>query len=459
VISKSISCVLQIGLIFEEGQGDDCRVSLMRHRMTVANSLFPSLEPHPERASVLGEVHARPFHPLSTPARLIHFAFMTDSAEAAKARADLIEFCRARGLHGPDPGTKHFRLSLGGQSLRFEQHSEFATYTLEVPGGEETPFLPAAGDLASAFAGLKQPGRHLVSVDLHLVRAVEETVLDSLFDPSSLAASTVLGGRAVVGCDFLPINGFVRILVIDRGLDPASAGALAVRLLEIETYRILALLGLPEAQRRAPAVAEAETTLASISDSLVAGGGSDDHKLLDRLTSLAAKVEADATAAAFRFGASRAYEGIVEQRLIAIGEAPVGMRPTIAAFLSRRLQPAMRTCHMLQGRMGDLSVKLARASNLLRTRVDVEIERQNRDLLHSMNERTRMQLRLQQTVEGLSVAAIGYYVVSLLSYVFKAAHETGLMKMEPGVAAAISVPVALLGIWLIVRRIRRRHLD
>jgi uncharacterized membrane-anchored protein len=114
---------------------------------------------------------------------------------------------------------------------------------------------------------------------------------------------------------------------------------------------------------------------------------------------------------------------------------------------------------MLQGRMGDLSVKLARASNLLRTRVDVEIERQNRDLLHSMNERTRMQLRLQQTVEGLSVAAIAYYVVSLLSYVFKAAHETGLMKMEPGVAAAISVPVALLAIWLIVRRIRRRHLD
>jgi len=427
--------------------------------MTVANSLFPTLTPHSERASVLGEVHARPFHPLTTPARLIHFAFMTNASEAAQARADLIEFCRARGLHGPDPGSKHFRLTMGGQSLRFEQHSEFATYTLEVPGGEETPFLPAAGDLASAFAGLKQPGRHLVSVDLHLVRGVEETVLDELFDPSSLAASTVLGGRGVVGCDFLPVNGFVQILVIDRGLDPASAGALALRLLEIETYRLLALLGLPEAQRRAPDVAEAETALASISSSLVAGGGSDDHMLLDRLTALAAKVEAEATAAAFRFGASRAYEGIVQQRLIAIGEAPVGMRPTLAAFLSRRLQPAMRTCHMLQERMGDLSVKLARASNLLRTRVDVEIERQNRDLLQSMNERTRMQLRLQQTVEGLSVAAIAYYVVSLLSYVFKAAHETGLMKMEPGVAAALSVPVALVAIAMIVRRIRRRNHD
>ena len=124
------------------------------------------------------------------------------------------------------------------------------------------------------------------------------------------------------------------------------------------------------------------------------------------------------------------------------------MRQTLSAFLSRRLQPAMRTCHMLQERQADLSVKLARAANLLRTRVDVEIEHQNRDLLRSMNDRTRMQLRLQQTVEGLSVAAISYYVVSLGSYVFKALHETGWMKMEAGTATALSVPVTLIGIAL-----------
>ncbi len=126
---------------------------------------------------------------------------------------------------------------------------------------------------------------------------------------------------------------------------------------------------------------------------------------------------------------------------------------------SRRLQPAMRTCHMLQERQADLSVKLARAANLLRTRVDVEIEHQNRDLLRSMNDRTRMQLRLQQTVEGLSVAAISYYVVSLGSYVFKALHETGWMKMEAGTATALSVPVTLIGIALIVRHIRRGHME
>jgi len=256
------------------------------------------------------------------------------------------------------------------------------------------------------------------------------------------------------------VNGFVRILVLDLGLDPASAGALAVRLLEIETYRVLALLGLPEAQRLGPLVGDAETALASISSAMASGGGLDqDNALLERLTGLAAKAEAEATRAAFRFGASRAYDSIVSQRLAAIGEQPTGMRQTLSAFLARRLQPAMRTCQMLQERQADLSVKLARAANLLRTRVDVEIERQNRDLLRSMNDRARMQLRLQQTVEGLSVAAISYYVVSLASYVFKALHETGWMKMEVGTATALTVPVALVGIALIVRRIRGAHTD
>ena len=398
---------------------------------------------------------------MATPSRLLHFAFMTNAQEAAAAQKALTTFCREHGLHGPETGAKHFRVTLGGQSLRFEQHSEFTTYTLEVAGHALSPFTPAANGLPSVFANLPQPGRHLVSVDLHVMQPAGEPEIDeSLFDAASLAASSVIGGMALVACDFLPVNGFVRILVLDLGLDPSSAGALAVRLLEIETYRVLALLGLPEAQRLAPVVTEAEAALASISSAMASGGGLDeDNALLERLTGLAAQAEAEATRAAFRFGASRAYDGIVTQRLAAIGEHPTGMRPTLAAFLSRRLQPAMRTCQMLQERQGELSVKLARAANLLRTRVDVEIERQNRDLLRSMNDRTRMQLRLQQTVEGLSVAAISYYVVSLASYVFKALHETGAMKMEAGVATAISVPVALVGIALIVRRIRRHHID
>ncbi len=158
----------------------------------------------------------------------------------------------------------------------------------------------------------------------------------------------------------------------------------------------------------------------------------------------------------FRFGASRAYNEIVQLRLQTIGEQRVENLPTWSSFLARRMAPAMRTCATTEERQATLSQKLARAANLLRTRVDVELERQNRDLLQSMNERTRLQLRLQSTVEGLSVAAISYYVVGLFGYLLKGVHEQGVPVDMP-LATALFVPIAVLAIWFVVRRIRHTH--
>jgi uncharacterized membrane-anchored protein len=122
------------------------------------------------------------------------------------------------------------------------------------------------------------------------------------------------------------------------------------------------------------------------------------------------------------------------------------------------MKPAMRTCVTTEARQSNLSLKLARAANLLRTRVDVELEQQNQELLKSMNARTRLQLRLQATVEGLSVAAITYYVVGLFGYLVKAAHDSGYMIIEPSIVTAAFVPVAAVSIWWTVRRIRSRHI-
>lgn len=99
-------------------------------------------------------------------------------------------------------------------------------------------------------------------------------------------------------------------------------------------------------------------------------------------------------------------------------------------------------------------MKLARVADLLRTRVDVALQQQNQDLLKSMDTRTRLQLRLQQTVEGLSVAAISYYVVGLLGYLAKAAHEAGL-HVDPTIATAAAVPPVVLAVWWMLRRMRR----
>ncbi|ABD86810.1 DUF3422 family protein [Rhodopseudomonas palustris] len=419
------------------------------------------LAPHPLRAAVLGEVHARPFTPLPVPSRVIHFAFDTTGPRAAADRAHLAAFCVERGLQPPPPHEKHHRMPFGSTVLRWEQHSEFTTYTWEVradPLG--LPFYPDAASLALPMQLVPQPGPLLVAVDLHLLKDdPPRTDPEQLFDRASLAVAENSDGAALYATDFQPGPcGFVRVLVIDRGMSAGRAGALVQRVIEIETYRTLALLGLPEAQRLAPSIASSERRLAEVTNQMRSGSDlAGNHKLLEELTGLAAEVEAGAAESLFRFGASRAYEEIVEQRLHTIGERKVGGLPTWSSFLARRMKPALRTCVTIEERQSSLSLKLARAANLLRTRVDVELEQQNQELLKSMNARTRLQLRLQTTVEGLSTAAITYYVVGLFGYLMKGLFEAGRLPVDPSVAVAAFVPIAALAIWWTVRSIRRRH--
>jgi uncharacterized membrane-anchored protein len=424
----------------------------------MSNEHQTAVLPHPLRGTVLAEVHARPFHPIETPRRLFHFAFMTVGEMAGADRRALAAWCEARGVPPPAEGARHHRAILAGGSLRWEQHAEFTTYTIERPAPGE-PFTPGSGGPSVVMAGLVPPGPLLAATDLHMVMPDAVADVAALFDHASLAMSEVDGQAALVATDFrADADGFVRILVVDRGLGPARAGALAQRLLEVEAYRLLALLGLPEAQVIAPRVRAIEESLTRIASATAgASDAGQDHRLLDELTALAATLEADSTASGYRFGASRAYDGIVQQRLEAIRETAVEGWPTIEAFLSRRMAPAMRTCAMLAQRQRELAEKLSRAANLLRTRVDVEIERQNRDVLSSMNERTRLQLRLQQTVEGLSIAAVSYYVVGLISFLLKGLKDAGWLPFDVGIATAAAVPLVVVGMALTVRRIRRRH--
>jgi uncharacterized membrane-anchored protein len=419
------------------------------------------LTPHTLRAAVLGEVHARPFTAVETPRRVLHFAFDTAGGAAQRDRTALVDFCARRELEPLKAGAKQHRVTLGGATLRWEQHSEFTTYTWELPSESLVPFHPAAASLASPMASLPQPGPLLVALDLHLLAGnkKKKMAIEKLFDRASLAVAENSDGTALYATDFrADPSGFVRVLVLDCGLGPERAGAVVQRLIELETYRTLALLGLPEAQRLMPSINRIERRLAEVTDEMRhAGKLIDNQRLLEELTELAAELEAGAAASLFRFGASRAYHEIVQLRLATIGERKVEGLPTWSSFLARRMSPAMRTCATTEARQADLSEKLARAANLLRTRVDVELERQNRDLLKSMNDRTRMQLRLQTTVEGLSVAAVSYYVVGLFGYLMKGLHDEGV-PVDISLATALFVPVAVLCIWWLVRRIRRRHI-
>lgn len=415
---------------------------------------------HPLRNVILSELHARPFASISVPTRLLHFGFLTNEDEARIDRQNLQQLCKTHGLTAPTASEKHFIALFDGMMLRWEQHSEFTTYTWEIPSNATGgAFTPAAAALEPRLRLVAPPGQLLIAVDLHAIKHEDVPAIERTFDHTSLAAAENTDRTAYYATDFRPdTSGFVRIALVDRCLDGDRAGALIQRLLEIETYRTLTLLGLPAAQRVLPSISAIERRLAEVTKEMRKTNDlASNRQLLDELTTLAAELEAGAAASVFRFGATRAYNEIVQQRLEAVGEHKVAGTPTWSSFLARRMNPAVRTCLATEVRQTTLSLKLSRAADLLRTRVDVELEKQNQDLLKSMNARTRMQLRLQTTVEGLSVAAITYYLVSLFGYLAKAAHEADYLRVEPAYAIAVFIPIASLTIWLMVRRIRKHH--
>jgi uncharacterized membrane-anchored protein len=249
-------------------------------------------------------------------------------------------------------------------------------------------------------------------------------------------------------------DGFERILVMSRpGMSPERAGRISQRLLELETYRLMALRGLPMAKVLGPELAQAERELLQITGELD-DKRSSDQALLDRLVSLATRIERATAEHAYRISATRAYDALVGQRLDELREKPISGVQTISEFMRRRMSPAIATVAATAQRLDSLAERVSRTSGLLRTRVDIATEEQNRQLLEKLTRGQELQLRLQSTVEGLSIAAISYYVISLLFYGAKALNAAGL-PVDPELAAGACVPLVLWGVWRMTRRIHR----
>jgi uncharacterized membrane-anchored protein len=408
----------------------------------------------PDRARALGEIHSRPYVLVKAPRVIFQLAFMMDGG-AGVDHAVMAEMSRQRGVTPPGRDARHHAMAWGPGTLRWEQHTEFSTWFWDGPVPESFGGVVTVHPFGDGF---KPPGSLISGIRLELRPegpGIEEAI--ACFDQASLCYSEVKDGQARVYTDFRQNgDGLTQILVVDRSLTPLGTGALIQRLLEIETYRTLAMLGLPLAQTLSPETRRIEDGLTGITQRMKTEPREDADAVLAEITRLAADLEANAAVALYRFGASRAYYGIVQERIKALAETPVSGYEHLGSFLERRLAPAMRTCQSVEERQANLSRKLTRANALVRSWIDVELERQNASLLTAMNRRAEMQLRLQQTVEGLSVAAISYYVVGLFGYLVKAfVHEGD--EIEPALLTGAFVPIAVFGVWYVVRRIKRKH--
>jgi len=414
---------------------------------------------HPERLALADEVHARPPEPVLTPARASYVAVLVDIDARAREKAHLVGLCQRHGVMPPSAEATHFRADIGGVRLKWERHGEFSGYLFITAGAASRPFAdpPAALLPASWLAEIPGPTIAAVHVDFQAGASEPQdpAELSRHFEGHTAAGSRIADGAASVYSDFrIHGDGFSRILVFDRHLTQGQAGRTLQRLTEIEAYRMLALLALPIARRQTPRLLQIERELATLTDGIALGGG-DDEQLLHDLTRLAAEIESGLAASQFRFGACKAYNELVMRRIAELRETRLPGVQTIEEFMARRFTPAVATCHTASQRLYGLSERVARASHLLSTRVDIARERQNQALLSSMNRRAKLQLRLQQTVEGLSVAAIVYYLAGLVGYVTKGLKAGGL-TLEPDLLVGIAVPALAVLALMAVCRARRR---
>lgn len=441
------------------------------------------------RLTLHNEVHARPSARIRLPALIFDVTVLHEGITREMAWAHMCQLPGRADLTLERLQDNFLRLRGDGFTLKWERHNEFSRYTIVQPLPAHITLEAATPDLMSHLAvpadWLQQiPGRTVSAIQLVMLNAPLDdapalmaqamswlgarTVVASLMGSNAMStASAPAAGAQAQGYQHpvghswvltqftIQSDGFERMLVIaPEGTSQTRAGRIAGRLLELEIYRLMALRGLPVAKALGPMLAQAESELAAITARLEHKAASD-QELLDTLVSLAASVERATAENIYRFSASQAYYTLVNQRIGELREKAIPGTQMIGEFLQHRLAPAMATVASTAQRLASLSERVARASDLLRTRVDIATEAQNQELLAKLTRGQEMQLHLQSTVEGLSIAAISYYVISLLLYGGKALKAAGL-PINPEMAAGALVPVVLWVVWRTTQKIHAK---
>lgn len=427
---------------------------------------------HSQRRMLNNEAHARPPAKIAPPSDVSYLAMLHGALSLEDDYEILADLIQRSGGSRPEPGHDHYLVTLfrsdehypEGIRVKWERHSEFTSYTFIGAGREDegfdvTPLSRIVEDWLQTLAGERIAGIHLT------VRAGPPESVDPndlsvrWFKGNPAIGAQIADGGASAYSDYrIHPDGFSRLVMIEHDMNPRQCGRMVQRLIELDTYRMLALLALPIAKSLTPFLDECERELASVTSDMSRGpesAGRDDRTLLERLVSLEADVQGRELTSHYRFSAAAAYYELVRQRTAELRQKRVQGYQNFAEFIDRRLAPAMRTCRAVAARQATLADRTARVTQLLSTRVSVTLEKQNQELLQSMNARTTQQLRLQETVEGLSVAAVTYYLVGLVNYMAKGLAKAGLVG-SPVFVTSLSVPVVLIVVALGIKRVKRR---
>lgn len=388
----------------------------------------------PDRHVLNDHIHGRPYLELDPPEQVSYVALLVDREDRSRELEHLQKLCAHFRVPFPALAeAKDYFLDLGPFRLKMEVHAEFTHYKFIRQSRFTDPF---ADPVINAVPGewlADLPGQLLIGIHVAIMDATKAKSsltpqnLHRHFNGNRLIGAKIAGGTGSAYSDFaIHEDGFGRLLIVNEHFAPGQAGRCLQRLLEIETYRMLALLALPKARAILPELPEADRQLVALTSDLAETHEHSDEELLDELTQLAAVIENKVSATYARFNATRNYASLVKTRLEQLRESKIEGLPTFGEYLLRRLNPAMSTCEGVDHWLHQLTQRIATVNQLLLARIDVRRKQQNQDILESLNRRARMQLRLQQAIEGLSVMAITYASVSLLGLVLNGVKSIGI---------------------------------
>lgn len=257
---------------------------------------------HPLRTALHNEIHARPPESVQAPMAITHVVMLCDAPQRQASRAHLGQLLRDHHRSSLDEATTHISVQLGGFALRWELHTEFVTWTFMVPldAGQalDTRSPPTAIEAVPQAWCAQLPGQCLSGIHIWLVQAAQsgpggfDTLVEQMLNTSSLAGSLVHLGATQVGTDFaIHADGYSRMLVQPGAeVSPARLGRLVQRLLEMETYRMMALLAMPAARHAVAVLGKAEQELAELAQAIRQADRQSEPALLDRLTRVRSKL-------------------------------------------------------------------------------------------------------------------------------------------------------------------------
>lgn len=410
----------------------------------------------PIAKELYAEIYARPFLGISLPCSAWQVVTKIEAGESKQAIEHL--YALNNSSVPEEPGLNSLFVRSGNYDVRLERHREFCSFLFVSRSTDTENTLNEKLPYTQEWL-YQLPGKLLIRNSIKLIpnhyHELDKQRMQDYFDDQRVIGNYVFDRRATVWTSFRLHDQSARYIAFVGDLSGSQTAYLLQQLVELETYRIMALLGFPMAKDMVLELGVMNDTLADILRRLPDVNRIDEQGFLLEITGLSAKLEALQAESSYRFGATRAYYKLVNERLENLNEEKFGQLSTLSVFLRRRLAPAMRTCDAIHTELIQLSARVASAISLLQARVSMTLEEQNRELLASMDQRGYQQLRLQQTVEGLSVAAITYYIIGLLDKLYSLAGNLPWSLQAKSLTALSIVPVALV-VWWSVRKARTK---